>query len=92
MQIEAALQKIWDTLVAVFMAPGNAMMESLAGTSWGAEWGIPGDEWTINAVVALLFWCVVISLIGAMDDQIRRVSGRTTRREGRRNRRRGDVR
>lgn len=76
MQFEAAIQKIWDQLVAIFMAPGDRMMQSLAGTPWGAEWGIPADEWTINAIVALLFWCVVISIIGAMNDQIRRVSGR----------------
>lgn len=88
MQIEAALQKIWDTLVAIFMAPGDAMMQSLAGTPWGAEWGVPANEWTINAMVALLFWCVVISLIRAMDDQIRRVTGRNARR----NRRSADPR
>lgn len=76
MQLESALQKIWDTLVALFMAPGDAMMRSLASTPWGAEWGVPANEWTINAGVALLFWCVVISLIGAMNDQIRRVTNR----------------
>ncbi len=71
------------------MAPGDAMMHSLAATPWGQEMGIPGDEWTINMGVALLFWCVLISIIGAMNDQIQRVLGRNN---GRRNRRRSDVR
>lgn len=76
MRLEAALQQIWDTLVALFLAPGNAMMHSLASTPWGQQWGIPANEWTINAGVALLFWCVVISIIGAMNDQIQRVMNR----------------
>ncbi len=80
MQLETALQKIWDTLVALFMAPGDAMMQSLANTPWGAEWGIPANEWTINMGVALLFWCVVFSLAGAMNDQIRRTMNRNQRR------------
>ncbi len=88
MDLKTALQRIWDQLVAIFMAPGDAIMQSFAGTPWGAEWGIPADEWTINMGVALLFWCVVISIIGAMNDQIRRMLGRNS---GRRNRRRGDI-
>lgn len=89
MDLKTALQRIWDQLVALFMAPGDAMMHSLANTPWGKEFGIPGDEWTINMGVALLFWCVVISIIGAMNDQIRRVLNRNS---GPRNRRRGDAR
>lgn len=80
MQLEAALQKIWDTLVAIFMAPGDAMMQSLAQTPWGAELGIPANEWTINMGVALLFWCVVFSLASAMDDHVRRFTQRHMRR------------
>lgn len=76
MKLEAALQQIWDMLVALFIAPGDAMMHSLAATPWGQEWGISANEWTINMGVALLFWCVVFSLIGAMNDQIQRVMNR----------------
>lgn len=78
--MEAALQKLWDTLVAIFLAPGDAMMQSLANTPWGQEFGIPGNEWTINMGVALLFWCVVFSIAMAMDDHIRRFTQRNLRR------------
>lgn len=82
--MEAAIYKIWDTLVALFMAPGRAMMEGLASTQWGQDWGASAHpDWTVVAVVSLLFWCVLFSLVGAMDDQIRRVTRRNTQRRRR---------
>ncbi len=79
MQLETALQKIWDTLVAIFMAPGDTMMHSLATTPWGQQLGIPANEWTINMGMALMFWCVLFAIAGAMDDQIRRTLTRNQR-------------
>lgn len=79
--MEAAIYKIWDTLVALFMAPGAAMMKGLAGTEWGQEWGATAQpDWTVVAIISLLFWCVAFSIVGAMDDQIRRMLQRNRRR------------
>ena len=79
--MEKTLSQLWTMLVDLFMAPGAAMMGSLAQTPWGQEWGAPAEpDWTIVAGVSLLFWCVVIALLGAMDDRIRAMLRRNDRR------------
>lgn len=83
--MEAFLLKLWSALVAIFMAPGEAMMRGLASTPWGQEFGAPAHPETVIVIgVSLLFWCILISLLNAMDDQVRGFLNRGKRRPQRR--------
>jgi len=84
--MEALIWKLWAICVAIFMAPGKAMIASLAATPWGKEWGVHASPEVIYIfAVSLVFWCLLISLANAADDHIRaflrrNVAQRTTRR------------
>lgn len=72
---------VWNAVVYWFLLPGQRMLESLAATPWGKDWGIPAEpHWTMVTLVALLFWAVLFSLLGAASAQIRNFLGRNQHR------------
>jgi hypothetical protein len=69
------LDGICNGLVDLFLAPGDIMMRSLAATPWGQDWGIHPD-WPLVVMVAVFFWAILLTLLGAANDSVRQMLAR----------------
>lgn len=70
------LDRIVNVAVGVFMWPGEAMIHSLARTSWGRDWGVDDGDWRITAMAALLFWCLAVALLQSMSRNVKQFLAR----------------
>lgn len=77
--MKTALMNIWHALVSLFLAPGAAMYHGIAATPWGRSWNLGGSEHILVIGFAILFWCLLLMILGGMNEQIRRFLSRNQR-------------